>query len=954
MPSLLPYTENRCPKGLSHRVPLLLPGLLAIVGATYPYRALKFLAMAAILVLPVLVLRIGMDIYRNIRRNGCPSTRLNIQPKIRLSSRTNIYPDIHPNAHLLAVLPLVLAASCLIMGIARGLVWYERIRRIEEMARPGISVKLTVIPLEEPRPDPYGSRHSFRALACSPERSRPGWFGVLASVYPRDISKITPGSSVDCRAALDAPSPAMNPGGFCYRGYLLGERIVALAAIQEVLGPAARMGRPLFLAPAIKVMASMRSYMARAIDSSFPREDAALLKAVFLGDRGELDPEDSRDFKRSGFYRFVGICGFHVDLLFGLVERSLRRLTKRPSFSRIAAILIAFSYGCLSGWSAGVLRAFVSGLLRSLAPALRRRYHSLAGLGASGLAVAWAIPFPLKNTGFLLSFTGAAGAWLGWVYAEAAAYAIRSSGFRSRSGNDSLVIESERYLQPSGRRTVGPAAPRAFEARAKTCRFAVTVLRPMTLCMVLFPVMARCFTEVSPASFFLSGIWGSLAALMIPAAAVTSFVPPLGALFGWFTHILLRGVRIVSKAVAGAPLTSVTMPAPSTLEIAAYWALLAAPLASDGILGAARGDEDALVFFHRRRITSTLRRVVILGSTALLIVSAVLRVYAFLPEVTFLYVGQGDCAVVRCGSTVMVVDTGTASSFDRHVLPYLRSKGITRVDMCVISHLHADHAGGLPALCAETTVGLVAVPPGFRDEVKALIGGAGTPPGSRLSAPSIVELHAGHRYRLGGAVLDVLLPEPGSYGVSEPQNESSVAFILNVGNMEVEFWGDSPSASIVAAMEDYRMVLEGGEGRSRKIVKVPHHGSPDAFVEALYRRASGGAAMSGRLTKDDPPEKALPEEASPGPSFGGGRAMEIISIISVGPNSYGHPSNLVEEAAKKGGKLLRLDETGAVTLKGAFGRVVMSTFLPLPDRRSGVPERKPERSRLETQFGGPE
>ena len=53
--------------------------------------------------------------------------------------------------------------------------------------------------------------------------------------------------------------------------------------------------------------------------------------------------------------------------------------------------------------------------------------------------------------------------------------------------------------------------------------------------------------------------------------------------------------------------------------------------------------------------------------------------------------------MVRKGSGVMIVDTGTTSAFESHVLPYLKAKGITRIDLCVIS-THADHAGGLPAL----------------------------------------------------------------------------------------------------------------------------------------------------------------------------------------------------------------------------------------------------------------
>lgn len=928
MPALSVYPENRVPRGLSHRTPLLFPGFLALLGATYPRGSLKCLATAAVLAFLVGTLWFlsGVRHARSKRRSFERSLLAPVPPAVSL----------------------LLSAVCLIMGISRGLMWDRRILTVKEVARPGVSVHLTVIPLEEPRPEANGSRYSFRAIVRSPEFSRAGWFGVEASAYPPDVLKIIPGFPVDCRAALEVPPPAMNPGGFDYRGYLLGERVVALARMERVSepeGPSEGALRHSLLPLAIKTVTALRSYMARAIDVSFPGEDAALLKAVFLGDRGELSPEDSRDFRRSGFYRFVGICGFHVDLMFGLIERGLRRVTKRPFLSRTAAILVAFSYGCLSGWPAGVLRAFVSGLLKSMAPPARRRYHSLAGLGASALVVAWAIPFPFKNTGFLLSFAGALGAWLGRVYAEAAGQWIRSPRPGSARPNRESVNAfglAGRYLQPAECRQERPSVPSSVWACPEIRRLAITVLRPLTICLVLLPVMASCFHEVSLVSFVLSGVWGSLAAFVVPVAAATTFIPPVGALFGWVPHILLRGVRAVARVAARMPLASVTVPAPGALEIVASWAILAAPLASDAILGRVQVGEDAAVFFRRNRLRRMLRRAAIPVSVVLMLLSAVFRAYALFPEVTFLYVGQGDCAVVRCGSSVMIVDTGTASAFDRNVLPYLKAKGVRHVDMCVVSHLHADHAGGLPALCSEMSVGVVAVTPGFREEAEALIAGSGTLPQSRM--PHVVELNAGYRYKWSRAVLDVLLPEPGSYGTREPQNESSVAFILNLGNMEVEFWGDSPSSSISEAFKTYGTVLEGRQGLSQRVVKVPHHGSPDAYVETLYLRTRGGVTMQESLRKDVPS----------GALSGDGQTLDVISIVSVGPNSYGHPSKLVEEAARKGGKLLRLDETGAVTVKGAFGKVVTSTFLQEAGRRSGLSGRKPERSHLETSSGGPE
>ena len=56
-------------------------------------------------------------------------------------------------------------------------------------------------------------------------------------------------------------------------------------------------------------------------------------------------------------------------------------------------------------------------------------------------------------------------------------------------------------------------------------------------------------------------------------------------------------------------------------------------------------------------------------------------------------VDQGDMFLVRTGpESAMVIDTGPEPDLAHHCL---RAAGITRIDVLVITHLHADHVGGL-------------------------------------------------------------------------------------------------------------------------------------------------------------------------------------------------------------------------------------------------------------------
>ena len=117
---------------------------------------------------------------------------------------------------------------------------------------------------------------------------------------------------------------------------------------------------------------------------------------------------------------------------------------------------------------------------------------------------------------------------------------------------------------------------------------------------------------------------------------------------------------------------------------------------------------------------------------------------------TMLDVGQGLATVVETSRHVMVFDTGAAypSGFDLGevaVMPFLRWRGIDRVDRLVVSHNDNDHIGG-----AAFVVGQV-----FIDSIYA----------SNPEHPSLVNgqvCRAGQRWRWDGVDFAVLWPREGT------------------------------------------------------------------------------------------------------------------------------------------------------------------------------------------------
>jgi competence protein ComEC len=237
-------------------------------------------------------------------------------------------------------------------------------------------------------------------------------------------------------------------------------------------------------------------------------------------------------------------------------------------------------------------------------------------------------------------------------------------------------------------------------------------------------------------------------------------------------------------------------------------------------------------------------------------------------------VGQGDAVVLATAEPdrAVLVDAGPEPG---PVSACLDRLGIRRLAVVVISHLHADHVGGLVGALQRRVVSAVALGPGrsppwaFAEVLRA----------AAVAHVPVVALTAGQRLSWPGLVLDVLaplraLPVVGDHDAEVDGtvvNNASVVLRATTPAGRVLLTGDvelDAQADLLTAKTDLRA----------DVLKVPHHGSRYVAEEFF-------AAVRPR-----------------------------IAIVSVGArNSYGHPSQHVLDAlTRTGSRVLRTDLNGDV------------------------------------------
>jgi len=240
-------------------------------------------------------------------------------------------------------------------------------------------------------------------------------------------------------------------------------------------------------------------------------------------------------------------------------------------------------------------------------------------------------------------------------------------------------------------------------------------------------------------------------------------------------------------------------------------------------------------------------------------------------RVTVLDVGQGDAILFQpANAAPILVDGGPpGDGLERK----LEAAGVKKLGAVVVTHDQSDHAGGLEDVLGEIPIGRL-----LFDRVHPGLIAAATGAGAKPE-----RIAAGRELRAGGLRLRVLWPPAELLGAaSAGEDPNRLALVMEAR------WR-SFSMLLTADAEAEAVPLDPGPV---DVLKVAHHGSDDAGLDALLDRSR--------------PQLAL---------------------ISVGAgNSYGHPTaGTLATLAQHGIRTLRTDREGDIVIDVGRGRVEVSS-----------------------------
>jgi competence protein ComEC len=273
--------------------------------------------------------------------------------------------------------------------------------------------------------------------------------------------------------------------------------------------------------------------------------------------------------------------------------------------------------------------------------------------------------------------------------------------------------------------------------------------------------------------------------------------------------------------------------------------------------------------------------------------------------VTALDVGQGDATLIDLpDGRLALIDGGglPGSALDigaRVLLPVLRARRRSHLDLVVLTHPHPDHFGGLLSLLDNVSVGEFWYP-----------GEHGSPAEATSPVAEMVRrLRArGVRVRTAPELCGEqdLVPPGAGYGIDvlgpcpdlEPgasENDNSLVLRVHAGERSALFMGDAERSA-------ERRLLESGRALGADFLKVGHHGSRSSSTPEFIARV-----------------------------------QPAVASISAGlGNRFGHPHPETLATLEAAGVLaLRVDALGSVVWQSDGRQQSIRTFLPAA-KRSGA------------------
>jgi competence protein ComEC len=635
---------------------------------------------------------------------------------------------------------------------------------VSEMPQRGESATRFRLDVESARWAGAGTGPDPNSPPVVPERIALGWYAENTGQWGRSADERAPSASTvgalhagerwRLTVRLKAPHGNVNPHGFDSELWMWEQGVHANGYVRT----GARDEAPALVAttwrhPVERAREAVRDKVFERVPD---RAQAGVIAALVTGDQGAIDRAGWDVFRATGVAHLMSISGLHITMFAWLAAHLVGLLWRRSTRLML--------------WLPAQQAALIGGV------GLAALYALFSGWGVPSQRTVW-----MLATVGLLRLVGRRWPWPHvWLLTAAVVVALDPWALMQAGFWLSFVAVGVLFATDA-------AVP--GEAKKKGARaWLFQLFREQgVITLAITPLSLLLFQQVSLVGLLANAVaipWVTL--VVTPLAMLGVAVAPLWDVAAWAVHALV----VLLQWCAGLPYATLSMAAPPV------W--MAACGVAGGVLLA-------------MSLPCSLRA---LGLPVLLWQAP--RPMAGEFELLAADIGQGNAVLVRTATHSLLYDAGPRYSLEsdaghRVLVPLLRAYD-ERLDMMLLSHRDADHAGGVPAVLAmqpRATL-LSSIEPAH--PLRAL----------RTGPPC----EAGQHWDWDGVHFEILHPLASDYRVGVKPNAISCVLRIGNGRATALLAGDIES-------DQERALVQRQSNLAADVLLVPHHGSKTSSSELL-------------------------------------------------------------------------------------------------------------------------
>ncbi|WP_233096459.1 DNA internalization-related competence protein ComEC/Rec2 [Fictibacillus halophilus] len=639
---------------------------------------------------------------------------------------------------------------------------------------------------------------------------------IKSAVEKEQLNNLSIHLSCVLKGKLEEPQTKTHFYGMDYREYLRNNNIYwILKTVEFGVDHCEKTKNP----SVHEQIDTWRSKKIKALENHFSANTAGLMNALLFGYRDGIEAETLQYYQGLGLTHLLAVSGFNVGIVTYILYLILVRLGVIKEIAYILIILFLPIYIVLTGAESSIIRAGMMGMIVLLIMMFKGKLHPVTLLSFVCIGMLSYDPSFAFDLGFQLSFL------MTFVL-------ITSIYVLENASSIGLLIMTSSICSLFSFPII---LYHFFEFSLLSIPFNVLYIPFVSL--VLFPI-----------SFVIL-----LLSLFVPEAILT-VKELIESLFNFSVLFMEKAQFLKMTVVLGRPTDWI---------YALYFCAI-------------------FYFMYRWEVTKQIHILIVMPFLLVCFIHWGLPYVNPKATVSFINVGQGDSILVELPyrKAVYLIDTGGSFSFGQEdwekreeeydvtkevVYPFLKAKGIRRLDGLIITHGDLDHAGGGEFLLDHIKVENVSLPHKRKgNDLETFIETA-----AAKNNIDVVKLAKGMQWESAHSLFLVL--HPGSK--ESTSNNNSIVLWLKVYDQTFLLTGDIEAEAETAIINSFPKIKS-------DVLKVGHHGSVTSSTPSFLNSVS--------------------------PRYG---------IISAGENNmYGHPApEVLKRLRGRGIIIYRTDEHGDIS-----------------------------------------